>query len=332
MWWVINMRSLSLLAGLTLLLVIAPLRMQVTAQQAPAQARITIASGVRVRSAPQTSAEELIKLKFGAVVEELEQSAQKEKINQVEDYWYRVKLKDGKEGWVFGGLTIPFDASRRTDIYRKIVNDRLKAAKENFDNLVELSDFILQAIAEVKEREIVAELELLRMLTIRQSLSTMPYDKLDQSPYREWISENEKLIYRDEISGDWLLLTEVLERLYEKYKTMALADRIAWEIANNRVGGECEGDLSCNLARFNFTIGKYLSRYPQGTYLDAAIKEVADTLGYAAEELKQPDLDASYRADVRKELEELRKVVMKLTDKRKPKLLEQLNTLIARTK
>src|SRR5829696_6274588 len=59
-------------------------------QGAASSERITTATGVRLRTAPQTSADEVTKLALGVVVRELERSAAKERIGAVEDFWYRV--------------------------------------------------------------------------------------------------------------------------------------------------------------------------------------------------------------------------------------------------
>src|ERR1051325_11553381 len=87
--------------------------------------RILTASGVRVRSASQVSAPEVSKLQIGTVVTELEQSATVDTIGSASDHWYRVGLADGREGWIFGGFTAPFEASRRAEIYGKIASERL---------------------------------------------------------------------------------------------------------------------------------------------------------------------------------------------------------------
>src|SRR5690349_17097284 len=98
------------------------------AAQSPAgKSRITVASGVRVRVMPNTTAEEVTRLGVGTVVQELEQSAGKERIGSAQDYWYRVGCADGRTGWLFGGFTAPFDANDPVTIYRRIAADRLKA-------------------------------------------------------------------------------------------------------------------------------------------------------------------------------------------------------------
>src|SRR5215211_3209740 len=89
--------------------VIFTAREAVSMSQAETKSRITVASGVRLRSSPATSADEVARLQIGAVVREMEQSAGKEKISNSEDYWYRVVTGDGKEGWLFGGFTAVFN-------------------------------------------------------------------------------------------------------------------------------------------------------------------------------------------------------------------------------
>src|SRR5215203_1858426 len=75
------------------------------------KSRITSASNVRARALPNTSAEEVTRLQIGTIVQELEQSSSKEKIGNAEDYWYKIALPGGKEGWVFGSFTMPFAAN-----------------------------------------------------------------------------------------------------------------------------------------------------------------------------------------------------------------------------
>jgi len=67
------------------------------------QAKVTTVSAMRVRSAPQTSAEEMMRLKLGTVVKPVARSANQEAINGKNDYWYRVSLPNGETGWLFGG-------------------------------------------------------------------------------------------------------------------------------------------------------------------------------------------------------------------------------------
>src|SRR5690242_7020298 len=71
-----------------------------------AQAKFTIVSAMRVRKAPQVSAEEVQRLKLGTVVNAVARSANQDTISGKTDYWYRVALPNGQTGWLFGGLLL----------------------------------------------------------------------------------------------------------------------------------------------------------------------------------------------------------------------------------
>jgi hypothetical protein len=61
------------------------------------------ASGVRVRQNANLEAQTLGMLDRGDAVEVVDRSGVKEKIGELEDWWYRVKgVRDGLEGWAYG--------------------------------------------------------------------------------------------------------------------------------------------------------------------------------------------------------------------------------------
>src|SRR5215510_6222302 len=70
----------------------------------PAQPRITTVSAMRVRRAPQVSAEEVVRLKLGTIVNAIARSTNQDTIGGKTDYWYRINLPNGDSGWLFGGL------------------------------------------------------------------------------------------------------------------------------------------------------------------------------------------------------------------------------------
>ena len=70
------------------------------------QTRITTVSAMRVRKSPQVTAEEIVRLKLGAVVTALARSTNQDTVSGKTDYWYRVNLPNGDTGWLFGGLLL----------------------------------------------------------------------------------------------------------------------------------------------------------------------------------------------------------------------------------
>src|SRR5689334_2799662 len=93
----------------------------------PPQSKITTVSAMRARKAPQTSAEEVGRLKLGTVVTATNRSGNQDTIAGKTDYWFWVDLPNGQKGWLFGGLLMDYDARRREQIVREIIEARLKA-------------------------------------------------------------------------------------------------------------------------------------------------------------------------------------------------------------
>jgi len=204
------------------------------AQSILGKSRITVASGVRVRAMPNTTAEEVTKLGIGTIVEELEQSSSRERIGGTEDFWYRISVPGGKAGWVFGSFTTVFDAANRAAIYRRIAAERLKAEQTSFGEMADLARFLSTAVTEVTQPDATAELELARLLAIRRAAEALPTDKQDQPPYQAWIKTNEALIVYSEPGGQWLVKAEAFWQLAKQYRALSIGERIAWEASNCR--------------------------------------------------------------------------------------------------
>ena len=274
--------------------------------QPATRARITVASGVRLRSTPSGSAEEVAKLPLGVVVRELEQSASKEQVGGVEDYWYRVSTSEGSEGWLFGGFTTPFEPDRKAEIYRKIADERLKAKDATFADYADLVRFLTDAAAEVTQPEARAELELARLLAMQRAVEEISME----GP-----------------AGQWLVRSDLFWELQKQYSALPIAERIAWEGAKNPLPGECEGYFPCYLVGFNLTMGKYLDLYPNGAHADEAIHELTESLTEILPTLKSSDTpDDMERNEARKELDTLRKTLSKTDSAKKDaalKLMEE---------
>jgi hypothetical protein len=291
-----------------------------------AKSLITTASGVRVRSEPAETAGEIARLALGTVVRELERTPDKGRAGNLEDYWYRVATPEGKEGWIFGGLTAPFEASDRDMIYRKIAEDRLNVRDATFADLVDLSRFLSAAAAEVKDRGARGELELARLLALKRSLEEIPFDEQQEPQYANWIKSQEDSVIYNEPAGQWLVISDLFWELQKKYSDLPVAERIAWEAANNPLPGECEGYFPCYLASFNRTKGRYLDLYPGGDHAEEAIDEIAtslDEIRKASDEASPPEPEE--RAEARKELNKLRETVAGASGKRKAELLKHID-------
>jgi hypothetical protein len=288
--------------------------------------RITVASNVRARALPNTSAEEMTRLPIGAIVNQLEQSTAKEKIGNSEDFWYKVALPNGKEGWVFGAFTLPFEAANRAEIYKRIASERLKIKDANFSDSADLARFLSLAMTEVADKNALAWIELARLLAMKQASALVSAEKPEQEPFKSWVKANEKSLVFSEPSGQWLVKSDLFWNLQKKYATLAIADEIAWEGARNYLPGECEGYIPCHLSSVNLTDGKYLQLYPKGAHVAESLDSIVETLEGLQETLKSmAKPDATDRKEANSEILALQSTLTKLASPKKTKAMQLLN-------
>jgi Bacterial SH3 domain len=305
-----------------------------TASQTGAKSRITTASGVRVRSAPQTSAEEVGRLTLGVVVRELERSAQRERVGEAEDYWFRVAGPGGVEGWVFGGLTAAFEPGRREEIYRQLAASRVNNAAATFAELSDLVLFLERAVGEVKGRETLAELELARLIALQRSYASIDMMEKDNPPYAEWVKAREEQSVYSDPAGLWYVRAELFWDLQKKYQDLPVGERIAWEAAQMPLPGECEGYLPCYFYAVMEGEGRYLKLYPRGAHAGDALQSIGGFLSSVTEDLRREnsvfEVPAEDRAELRKNLARLRGWVALTAHDSRASLLAQLDELTRR--
>lgn len=281
--------------------------------------RITVASAVRVRSGPSTSATVLETLSIGVLLDEKGRSDRPDKVGEQQDYWYRVELPNRKEGWVFGGLTQAVDPSAVDDAFVRIANERLSRSDLNFSDQMDAVDFLGRAAKTASSDEAKGRLEMAHLQMIQKSLDGISYEQREQSPYKAWIAKQEATTVRlDEIQGAFLVSQSLYWDIAEKYATTKAGDDLSWAAAEAQLGGECEGDLSCNIFAFNIMRGRYLASWPAGR---RAAKVVNDLIAYLDETkagmIAEPGAyamgsdDTVWIADFRKALADIRGTLKK---------------------
>jgi len=139
-----------------------------------AQEKITSVSAMRVRRAPQVTAEEVTRLKLGTVVNAVARSANQDTVAGKTDYWYRVNLPNGATGWLFGGLLPDYDAAGRNELTRQIIEARLKAENTDFADRQEIYNLAASSVREAKDVNTRAEFELLKLLALANQAVTFP--------------------------------------------------------------------------------------------------------------------------------------------------------------
>ena len=240
-----------------------------------AQSKITTVSAMRVRKGPQASAEEMQRLKLGTVVNAIARSTNQDTIGGKTDYWYRVTLPNGQTGWLFGGLLLDYNANQRSELLRQIIEARLKAENTDFADRQEIYNLAASGINEAKDANTRAEFELLKLLALATTATAFPDNLRDKSPYREWLKAHAAEVTLNEFAGGYNLRSESLWKLEAKYHTLPIADRIAWEAAENPQPSDCEGDEVCNFFQLEGEI-QYLNVHPNGAHATEAIKNLVE--------------------------------------------------------
>lgn len=325
----------SLIVPTLLLLALAqtsPLMAQTDAQVnevkvEPGVAKITTVSAMRVRRGPQTSAEEVSRLKLGTIVTAVGRSMHQDTISNKTDYWYRVNLQNGQTGWLFGGLLLDYSAAQRQQLLRNIIEARLKAENTEFPDRQEIYNLATTALTEAKDANTRAEFELLKLLALANWALTVPAHEMDKSPYREWYKTHAADVVLNEFAGLYHLNSDRLWNLETKYHNLPIADRIAWEAARNPQASDCEGDEVCHLFVSAGEI-QYLSLHPNGAYAAEALKDLnellTDDVINAANATGGDKYVVEQRTELRKMLTSLRAALAKTSATGKSELLKKL--------
>ena len=299
-----------------------------------AQAKITTVSAMRVRKAPQITAEEIRRLKLGTVVNPVARSTNQDTIAGKTDYWYRVTLPNGETGWLFGGLLLDYNAHQRNELLRQILEARLRAEIKDFADLQEIYDLAASSAKEAKDLNTRAEFEAMKLVALSGMAMIFPPDaQRNKSPYREWLKAHAAEVIPNEFSGGYNLRSELLWNLETKYHSLPIAEQIAWEAATNEQPSDCEGDEICHFFLYEGEI-RYLNLHPNGAHAPEALGDfnAALTEGVIkAANDKGGDIYAvQQRKDLRKLLASLRTAVAKTSAPGKTELLKKLERVSTR--
>jgi hypothetical protein len=293
------------------------------------QARITTVSAMRARKAPQVTAEEVVRLKLGTVVNAVARSTNQDTIGGKTDYWYRVDLPNGQSGWLFGGLLLDYSASKRQELMRQIIEARLKAENTEFADRQEIYNLAVSSLNEAKDINARAEFELLKTLALANWAQSVPYEN-DKPPYREWVKAHAAEVVSNEFAGGYQMRADVLWNLEKKYHTLPIAERIAWEASQMLPPSDCESDEVCDFFLSEGEI-KYLSLYPAGAHAPEALKNITEALTDEVIKFANDKGGDKYAAEQRTELKKLlaslRIAIAKTSAPEKNELMKKLERI-----
>lgn len=293
------------------------------------QAKITTVSAMRARKSPQVAAEEVVRLKLGTVVNAIARSTNQDTIGGKTDYWYRVNLPGDQTGWLFGGLLLDYNANKRQELMRQIIEARLKAENTDFADRQEIYNLATASVNEAKDASTRAEFELLKVLALANWALSVPYPS-DKAPYREWVKAHAVEVVNNEFAGGYQMRADVLWNLEKKYHTLPIGDRIAWEAAEMWPPSDCEGDEVCGFFLSEGAI-RYLGLYPSGAHAGEALKNIAEDLTDQvitfANEKGGDKYAVQQRTELKKLLTSLRLAVAKTSAPEKTELVKKLDRI-----
>ena len=277
-----------------------------------------------VRSQASASAPVLSNVKLGTVLRVAEKKSD----------WYKVQYLTGGQtatGWISAASVNSLNASGRTEIYRQIAERNYKPQMD-FESAAEFYEFTSKAGGDSDGSEKSAEIELKRLLALRSALKTIPADRREIAPYKDFLKAQEKEIVFNEPAGEWLVVSNEFWNLHSKYKKLTVSDTIAWEAANNPLPGECEGYVNCYLFDMRMRFGEYLNLHPNGSRAAEALKNMTDYLSPIVSDASQKTVyngptDVTDRAEFNSLLAELRTIIARLPFVEKEKTLQQLRTI-----
>ncbi len=181
--------------------------------------RIMTGAGVLLRQEPRRSAKKGGILQIGTIIRELEI------FRLGEEEWYRIETPNQEIGWVYGGYTMSLNPDKRAEAYIEVAENKLNSNRASLGDLVDLYNFLSRAYNEVDLNSSV-ELQLLRLLTLQQSLKHIQSDEPTEPSHSLWISQHWAKIVYNESSSRWLVKREVFQQLYDKYSFLPIAARI----------------------------------------------------------------------------------------------------------
>lgn len=236
-------------------------------------------ASVRVRSTPATSGAEVGKLRLGEVVEQRAKSAKKEKIGKMEDFWFQVRLPDGKDGWVFGGFARGFAEGEKEDAYLKMVRERIQAESANPNDWWELWRLIESILPSVASVEVRPYLELARLQALQGFLNTRKREgTMTDFPQEPELQDLKTQMVYSEPAGQWMLERSLYMDLYERNRKKPAGDEILWVATNSPMPGETEG-FAPAVMQVVLSVGiRYLEDFPKGRHSEGALKNISEWL------------------------------------------------------
>ena len=232
--------------------------------------RITAAANVTMRTMPSPDATAVAQLPLGTEVTDAGPAG-------LDKTWVRVKLADGREGWLQMSLTRTLDATWRWPVFDRIIAERLGRKGDGFAAQAELVAFVERVAGEYTTPEGRAQIEFSRLRALNAAATAIPAKAGGREPYASWLGRRKAEVVFDEPSGRWMLSALTVWDSHARFSSSSIADDLAWFAVTTGLPGECEGYLPCYFAMRNKLHGEYLRRRAFGRHAGEAVATIRAT-------------------------------------------------------
>ncbi|RCK77959.1 MAG: hypothetical protein OZSIB_1997 [Candidatus Ozemobacter sibiricus] len=293
-----------------------------------------VGSNVRVRAEPSLKGKEIGVVRFGQIVPTLDQTAKPETVAGMTDVWRKVRLPDGKEGWVFGGLTMSYDPARPVDCLIAACDRRLEMTDTIPADAIVVLDWAndrLKNATTDDERLFFGVYQPLILSWFASRLMDKDHDP-EKAIKHPAVKPYADLLVYSEPAGQWLPRTERLWELHDRYAASALSDRLARKIADIPLPGESEGYPPAVLSRAMLSLGEYLKRHPDGLFVEEVLTVLKDWINFDPQPGFDPmaDLHPDDFPSFRQQIAECKALLQKIDHPRKGAVLERLDAALQR--
>jgi hypothetical protein len=216
-------------------------------------------------------------------------------------------------GWIAANTVAEVNGSDRTDVYR-LITDRNYRADMDFNTSVDLYDFLGKASVEMPVSEKAADIELKRIFALRAAASRINRQNRVSAPFSDFVNQRNGEILFNEVTGEYLVSSNLFWNLADKYRNLPSGDIIGWYGARNPIPGECGRLVNCHIFLARMTDGEYLSIFPNGRSANDAMRNISFMLEPLVTDLQSRNIfmsptDADDKVELGSLIKELRTIV-----------------------
>jgi len=267
---------------------------------------VILGTGVICREEPTSSAARVGNLRFAGIVwveSDVEPENPSSEWHFVRSPYLRAPC------WVHGSLTAPFDGNLPEEAVLAVVEHVLATSEGRpLEDFVQTHNLFVQSWIGYQRYEFNADespvLSLRRLELLSEAFSGLKRSRIDSDPLsRAWVLSHGPLLRYFEPGGEWEVQRSAYWALFERFRGSDAEEDLAWAAARQPASADCEGQGECYLRRITRSVSQYWERYPNGEFIEEALKMA---VGYAGvvNRCEEPDWSIRFPGELISEIRE----------------------------